>query len=43
MRLTMVMVVAFVFISWDLGKNRGRCTHALHASINDLVRLAHLP
>ena len=37
MRLTMVMIVAFVFLSWDLSANRGRLTHTLQASLSELV------
>jgi hypothetical protein len=43
MRMVAVMILAFAFLSWDIGENHGRCTHALHSSINDLVRVAHLP
>jgi hypothetical protein len=38
MRLTMVMILAFAFLSWDLGKNRGRLTNSLQASLSGLVR-----
>jgi hypothetical protein len=37
MRLTMVMILAFVFLSWDIGKNRGRLTHTFQASLSGLV------
>jgi hypothetical protein len=37
MRLTMVMILAFVFLSWDIGKNSGRLTNSLQASLSDLV------
>jgi hypothetical protein len=37
MRLTVVMILAFVFLSWDIGMNRGRLTHTLHASLSELV------
>ncbi len=37
MRLTMVMILAFAFLSWDIGKNRGRLTNTLQASLSGLV------
>jgi hypothetical protein len=37
MRLTMIMILAFVFLSWDLGRNGGRFTHTLQASLSGLV------
>ena len=41
MRLLMAIVLAFAVLSWDIGKNDGKGTRALHASLNDLA--AHLP
>lgn len=43
MRMVVIMILAFAFLSWDIGKNRGQFTHALHASLDHLFRAAHLP
>ena len=43
MRPLMVIVMAFAVLSWDIGKNHGKGTRALHASLNDLARIARLP
>ena len=43
MRMVVVMILAFAFLSWDIGKNHGRYTYALHASLNDMARVVGLP
>ena len=43
MRAVAIIILAFAFLSWDMGRNHGRFTYALHASLNDMARVAGIP